>query len=394
MNATFKWMNGSRTRVWSIPTLLVALGGTAVSCGAETGRVFEVEADGASQIPLLDWRKWQISVNSSLHSDALQLRWFGKDNWADQVQPRKGVNLVQVDQSISISVGAADEGHQLAWTRRQLARLVMSEDTVRRMSQIDRGEFTTEDWRWAPELSLRGFYGEGLDWTYRSPGRSGWAWHGGAQLLGLKRLYGRELQGAVSYIARDQTYSFDAQSTQADSALKLPFQRPSGTDGQALLLKGRLAWQSPVMSLSAGVRDWGWVRWSGVPQQQLSLNSATTQKDANGFVIYKPLIQGQNSQSNLRWRTPWTLDVAAAWNVNTGQQLALLGEGVPNFGWLPSLRWSDTTNPFHWSLQWRRHQGDVLAQAQWLGWNVVTSTENFRRNARSQVWAVSYLHRF
>jgi hypothetical protein len=293
-----------------------------------------------------------------------------------------------------MSVGSSAQGHQLGWTRRQMGRLVASEDTVRRMGQIDRGEHAPESWNWRPDLLLKGFSGEGLDWTYRSFSGAGWSWEGGLQWLRLSRLYGRELTGTVSYDAADQSYGFQAQSLQVGSNLKLPFQKPVETLGQALLVHGHIHWRSESFGLSAGLRDWGQLRWAGLPQQVLRLNSSTSERDENGFIVYKPSIQGQNSQPVIRWRAPYTLDVAAHWRLGSAGQFSLQGERVPDFGWLPSLRWSRSLGSLDGALQWRMHQRDLLMQAQWHGWSVALSSQNFRRKAHSQVWTLAYLHRF
>lgn len=338
----------------------------------------------------LDVRQWRLQLRSDLHSDALALRYFGQKNWSDNAQPRSGMNLVQIDQSVSFLVGGSDQGHQLGWTRRQMARLVASEDTVRRMGQIDRGEHAPESWSWRPDLLLKGFSGEGLSWTYRSPPSIGWSWEGGLQWLRLSRLYGRELTGAVSYDAVDQSYGFQAQSSQVGSNLKLPFQKPVDTLGQAMLFHGQIQWRSESFGLSAGLRDWGQLRWAGLPQQILHLNSDTSKRDENGFVVYKPSIQGQNSQPVIRWRAPYTLDMGASWRLGSAGQFSLQGERVPDFGWLPSLGWRRSFGPLSGALHWRTHQRDLLAQGQWKGWSVALSSQNFRRNTHSQVWILAY----
>jgi hypothetical protein len=124
------------------------------------------------------------------------------------------------------------------------------------------------------------------------------------------------------------------------------------------------------------------------------LNSSTSERDENGFIVYKPSIQGQNSQPVIRWRAPYTFDVAAHWRLGSAGQFSLQGERVPDFGWLPSLRWSRSLGSLDGALQWRMHQRDLLMQAQWHGWSVALSSQNFRRKAHSQVWTLAYLHRF
>ncbi len=338
--------------------------------------------------------KVQLQLHSDLSSDPLALRHFDQKNWSDFIEARPGTNLVQVDQQLRLSAGSSQSGIQVGLLKRNFARLVIGEDTVRRLSQIDRGQDASSDWTLRPELMLKGFSGEGLEWTYRLPHASGWYGEAGVQMLRLSRLYGRELQGQAAYEAADQAYNFNVQSTQVGSRLKLPFQSAGDPYGQGLLFNARAGWQGPSLGGWLGVRDLGKLRWQGVPQQVLAINSATRQRDADGYVIYKPLILGQNSQPNLMWSAPWTLDAGTSWRLSAERQVAIEGQYIPQFGWLPSLRWTQASGPVKWSAQWRHHQQDAVLQLQWQGWGLGASSQNFQSDAKAQFWTLTYAHQF
>lgn len=387
-------MSASELRTLALLGSVCAVLGLLCSNAQAQAQVGVVQADATPDMPRSGAPAWRAELYSDLLSDPLPLRHFGQDNWADHVRARPGRNLVQVDQRFKVSFGSVDTGHQVGVVKRQLARLIMDADTIRRLAQIDHGAPSSEDWTLSPKLTLRGFSGQGLDWLYRGRSPSGWHWEGGVQWLRLARLDGRELDGTLAYQAQEQTYAFEVQSTQIGSRLRLPFQSAPEASGQGLLLQARAGWQAGSMSGSVGVRDLGWLRWGSVPRQVLQLNSNTQQRDANGYVIYQPLIQGQNSQPKVRWSAPWSLEVESTWRVQGYRQVTVLGQYVPDFGWLPAVRWSDQVGPVRWSAQWRQHQQDVVAQLQWRGWAVALSSENFKAQATSQLWALSYLQAF
>jgi hypothetical protein len=330
---------------------------------------------------------WQVSMQSSQYSDVLPLRYFGQRDWAQHVQPHRGRNLVQVEQSLVLTRAAKDSNQQWSLVARQMGRVVLDEPSARRIAQMGSGVDASQDWQWMPQIAYKAFSGYGLDWQYLALADEGFYAEGGAQALVLSRLSGRALGGEVDYSAVDGRYGFAVQSVQNSSQLRFPFQKPFDAQGQAWLLQGRWGWRSGALHVHAGVRDVGLLQWRGLPQQVLNLNSSTRTRDADGYILYRPLVQGQNSQTDVRWHAPWRGDVQLAWRASTTQTWSMPWQYVPGFGWLPALRWQEDGAGLKWALTWRQHQRDVLGQWSWGAWGFSLALGH---TSASQQWGISY----
>lgn len=336
----------------------------------------------------------EVQLRSELHSDPLPLRYFGQSKWAEHLTPRPGINLVQIDQSAEVLLASDKHERSVSLIARQFGRLVVSEETVRRLGEVARKDQSVQDWSLSPQMALKGFSGIGLDWQQSHPIASGWQWRWGAQGLLLRSLYARDLQGELNYQAANQTYAFDASSTEKNSSLKYPFQKSYDSSGQALLFQTHLRWVSGHMGLDAGIKDLGWLRWKQLPEQVLSLNSNVNDLDANGYLLYKPLLQGQNRQATVVWKAPWTAQINAHWSFTPDHQLSLPWQYIPNFGWLPAYRWTDTSQPLTWAVEWRQHDRNLVIQTQWQNWAVDFGLNNMASDSHSQVWRLSYSKKF
>ena len=330
---------------------------------------------------------WRVELHSERYSDPLPLRHLGQADWAEHVQARSGRNLVQVNQSLALRRVDATSRHQWSLLARQLGRIVMDETTAVRIGQIANGTESTQDWHWRPQLTYQGFAGYGLGWAYLTPQQEGVYFDVGSQLLTVTRLSARNFSGTVDFNASSQRYAFNVQSSRGDSRLAFPFQKPYAETGLALLLNGRVGWRSALWSFNVGVRDAGWLQWQGLPQQDLNYNTQNKVRDANGYILYRPLVQGQNSQNAARWRAPWTGELQAAVNIAPQTSLSLPWEYVPALGWLPAMRWQDQAGALQWSATWRQHQKDVLTQWHWGPWSLTWAAGRIRH---SQDLGLSY----
>lgn len=335
-----------------------------------------------------------VQIKSDLYSDPLPLKYFGKSNWTDYMQARPGMNLVRIDQSASIELGLKDASQSLSLLARSSGRLVLSEGTARRLSTVVQGEKGSQDWQVSPQLALKGFTGYGLDWQQTHDLGSHWQWQWGAQGLVLRSLYARDMQGDLSYQAVTQTYIFNARSIESSSNLQYPYQTPYDSTGQGLMFQTHLAWQSGHLEIEAGVRDLGWLRWQELPRQELILNSNVKERDNNGYLLYRPLLKGQNSQPTVVWSAPWTGDLKARWSFTQHHQLSLPWQYIPQFGWLPAYRWSDSSGRVPWAVEWRSHERNLVFQAQWKNWSANWGLANSESQSRSQVWRLTYAKRF
>lgn len=335
--------------------------------------------------------RWQVSLVSERLSDPLPLQYFGQPDWAAHVQPRSGRNLVQVNQSLSMTRVSAAGTQQWSWVARQLGRIVLDEDTARRMAQIATGQDAAQNWHGQHWLTYKSFSGQGIDWKYQSAVSEGFYADGGVQVLVLRSLSARSLDGEVNFNTADGRYAFNVQTGQSGNKLSYPFQKPFDAQGQALLLQGRLGWRAGPWHVSGGVRDAGWLRWQGLPHQALSLNSQTQTRDANGYIVWQPLVQGQNSQTDVRWGAPWTGDMQLGWRASAQQSWSLPWQYVPQVGWLPALRWQGDGAPVRWAVTWRQHQRDVTGQVGWGPWRVALALGN---TSHSQQLELAYAQNF
>jgi hypothetical protein len=303
------------------------------------------------------------------------------------VQARSGRNLVQVNQFLALRRVDATSRHQWSVLYRQLGRVVMDETTAVRIRQIAIGTETAQDWRWHPQLSYQGFAGYGMGWAYQAPVHEGAYVEGGTQVLSVNSLSARDVNGTVDFDAGLQRYSLNVQSVQSANRLDFPFQKTYDSAGLALFLNGRVGWRSGLWHLSVGVRDAGWLQWQGLPRQVLNYNTQNQVRDANNYVVFKPLVQGQNSQNASRWRAPWTGELQVSVNMTPQASLSLPWEYVPEFGWLPAMRWQAQAGALQWSATWRRHQKDVHTQWHWGPWSLTWAAGRIRH---SQDLALSY----
>ncbi len=349
----------------------------SLSCQGCTDAVFGANDAGQRKGGLPEWR---VELRSARYSDPLPLRYFGQADWAQRVQARPGLNLVQFDQSMSLQRVVNGSGHQWSLVLRQLGRVILDDTTALRIQQIDSGAEAAQDWQWHPQLTYRGLAGYGLGWAYRPNQHEGMYFEGGTQVLTVSSLSARDFSGAVDFNATSQRYAFNVQSTQSANRLVFPFQKPHDSAGLALLLNARVGWRSNPWHFSVGMRDAGWLRWQGLPSQFLNYNTQTQVRDANGHILYRPLVQGQNTQSDVRWSAPWTGELEASVNLTPHVSLSMPWEYVPRFGWLPAMRWQDHVGALKWSITWRQHQKDVQTQWHWGAWSLTFAAGRIRNS--------------
>lgn len=341
----------------------------------------------------LTFDSYKLDVRSDQHSDPLPLRYFGQSDWVKHLQPRAGLNLVRLDQSIEIGL-LSEESYGLAIIARNKGRLIATEETLNRAGELARDQSGVQDWRLTPKLSLTGFSGLGLAWQKSHALAEHLRLRWGAQGLLLKQLYSRDLAGLLDYQSSSQSYIFDITSFEKNSRLKTPFQSPFDSSGQGLLFQADLQWTFDTVRLEMGVSDVGWLRWQLLPEQLLNLNSNTSSRDANGYLLYKPLVQGQNYQRTVLWTAPWTGKIQASWYATPSQVVSLPWTYIPGFGWLPAYRWTHLGWPIVWSLEWRQHDRNLLFESRWNQWTFGWGLNNSRSESRSQAWHITYVKKF
>lgn len=344
--------------------------------------------------PSPDDRKvsWQLHLHAERFSDPLDLKYFGTPDWAKHVHARNGRNAVMVEHALEMTRSVSGSPHQWSILARQLGRLSLNEDSARRIAQIVGVMDEEKEWQAYADVDHKAFSGAGFGWKFVAPDDlNGFYIEGGVQALLLKSLTVRQVQGLVDFNSVNQRYAFNMENFHSGSNLDFPFQKPYSSSGYGLLFQGGVGWRSANWQLKANLRDVGLLHWSDIPHQTLILNTDNQKKDANGFIVYKPLVNGQNSQSSVRWQAPWTGSIDLMYKISNQQKISLPWQYIPKIGLLPALRWQDQTRTIRWALTGRAYQRDLVTQLQWQNWQLAFSLGQFER---SQLFSLAYVKSF
>jgi hypothetical protein len=338
----------------------------------------------------VDSAQLQLLLRSDRHSDPLALSLYGREAaWAD-LQPRRGRNLAYVDDEVRV------QGQSGAWQvsllARVLASVVSDQQSLELARDLETGERPVDDAHWRASLQFRALSGRGVALGRQWQPASGWKLQTEAQWLQLQRWRERALTGDIAFTAADRSYHFAALSTQRNDGLRFPFQSPFAAYGQAVLLSAQVQWQGSSSWAQAGLRDGGRLRWQGLPRQALRLTSDTREVDADGFVIYKPLAEGQYTQQRESAQWPWRATLAGGWADPSGQRVGLQLDHLPGYGWLPALQWSQAPHPVGpvFNALWRLHERRLELGAKWRGWQIQAGADRLGSSARSRTLALSW----
>ncbi len=333
---------------------------------------------------------WQLQAHSIRHSDALRLADFDSDDW-QAVAPRRGRNLTRLDDGLRLQTQRG------AWTwalvARSQATLLVGEQTLALARDIDGGRRPPADLALQANARLRGFSGGGLALGREHALAGGWRAGWELQALSLARWLERRLDGPVQFSAATGTYGFALRSTEVDNRLDFPFRQDFARRGSALLLATTLAWDGGPAWARAELRDGGWLRWRGMPRQDAKLDTATQAVDADGFLIYRPLIEGRNTQDGLQRHLPWRASVAAGVQLGQGQRLGLHAERLPDFGWLPAVSWQTggaAPGAPSFGARWQLHERRLVLMADWRGFSLRAGADRLGATARSRELALGY----
>lgn len=335
---------------------------------------------------------WQFSLRSDRHSDALPLATLGDDDWR-HLAPRPGRNLAYVDEQLRLQRRSG------LWTFGLLARsqatLVASRETLQLAAMVDGGQRPASDTRWSADMRLRAYSGAGALVAREWPLAPGLTLDLSAQLLALGRWRERRIHGPVSYDASTASYAFALQSNELDDRLEFPFPQAFARRGVGALLGAELAWTGGPWSARAALRDGGWLHWRGVPQQRATLTTDAQGLDADGFVVFRPLVEGRNAQAGLTQSMPWRGHLALSRTVAEGRQVAVTLDAVPGFGALPALQWQQRLDlaaigPMQLGLGWRLHERRATLALAWRGWQLQAGADRLDAAARSREFALRW----
>jgi hypothetical protein len=310
---------------------------------------------------------WSLQLSAQQHSDALPLSRFDADDNTAELVSRHQRDLAYLDHELRLS--HTQGAHRISLVTRQSATLVASRDAIDLVAEVSRLGQPAGDRAWSAQGRYLAFAGSGLAWQTRFQPARDWQLDLGAQGLMLQRWRERRISGAASYRAATHAYRFDLNAFEADDELAFPYQRSFAPRGYALLLDGALRWQGERHAARLSWRDVGRLQWRGLPQNSSVLSSETQTYDADGYVVYEPLIQGQNSQPTRRRNAPARVTLTGEWQVQAGTTLEARGEWLQSFGVLPALAVSHTAGDWRYAATWRTHERRLTLG---LGWRALT----------------------
>lgn len=337
---------------------------------------------------------WSLLVQQRSHADALPLARLGDDDPA-ALRPRPGRNLAYLEDTLRLArrFGA----WHLTLLARQSATLVAGADTLALAADLDAGRQPVDPRHWTVRARWQGFAGAGLAAGRRHALAPGWTLDWETQALALGRWQARRLDGQVRYDPASRSYALQLVAEREDDRLAFPFQRGFAAHGGALLGGVRVQGAIGPWRLQGGVEDGGWLHWQGLPRQTQVIDTDRETVDADGYVVYRPLVQGRNAQSPLtRWhpaRGLLAIDRLGPGGQRFGASLTLL----PGFGALPSLTWerpAATPGGASLAAAWRWHERRLDLQWQWQGWRWQAGLDRAGAGVRSRAWGLSYSRAF
>lgn len=322
---------------------------------------------------------WSFELDSERHSDPIALGALAGAG-ADQLRPRSGRNLVYVEEAARAGRTWGDWRWSLL--ARQSATIVANEAALRLAQQVD-GAGSAESARWQADARFRAFAGAGAEVARAWSLAGGWQLDTSLQALVLGRWRERTLRGAASFDAATAAYRFDLRTARLDDHADEPFQQPFAAHGQALLAGLGLRWQQGPWQARIALEDLGWLHWRGLPQQDATLSTDTQATDADGFLVYRPLVQGRNSQAGLTRSAPLRGLAEVVWQAAPAHRVNLTVRtrlGVP----LPSLGWQTQHGALQAGAQWHVHEQRLALHARWQGWQLRLGGDRLGASAHSR----------
>ena len=284
------------------------------------------------RLPVAQAEAWTVSARLgwSEGSDALPLRAMEGD-WS-RYQPRPGNQVAA--QFAQAEVSAARSGWEFAIHRRSELLLTGSRgafDLVhayKRRAQpapgtafsarvVAQGAKTTgvrvaRTWGAGPRQRMRGDHED-----------AGWRWTLAATALSVHRSLAADLRGSASY-GPGGPEAFEGTATRHDSSKQFGGFGNAGATGQGLSVDAGLSWgRIDGLRLNLSLVDvWSHLELAEVAAQSLRLASATLAYDADGYLVYRPALNGQNRSASLRTQLLRKSSLVADWPLN----LPVLGE--------------------------------------------------------------------
>lgn len=326
-----------------------------------------------------------VCVSSDRFSDPLPLKALFHND-LDQAQSRGRQNLIYLRDEAR--VGARWASGVLSIVARQSANLVADEGATAVIHDMATPGSPGARYDHTVNLLFSGFAGVGLAFDTGShiTAQGNWAWHAGAQLLSVQRLLARDLVGRVQFDDATGIYSLHATSGYVNDRLHFPFQRPVAPGGWGALFQGGVLWQPhEQLVLHAQVQDLGRLQWRALPQEAMQLSTETSHVDADGYLVYQPLVEGHNSQSRYTTTPVATWSVEGQWTVGPQWDVQAQVRKMDGFGQaLPytGLTWQNSA--WQGALGWLWHERAASLRVGWGGWRIALAADRLDGSAHAR----------
>ena len=336
---------------------------------------------------------WQVSVQSEHHLDGAPLSLLDSDALWQTIRPRPGANLAYVIDEVD--AGRRVDDWTVSLVARERGEVIANRDALAVGRVVDSGDDPATSRHWTVSAQAFGFVGAGLAVERQWQPADQWRLRTGVQVLALTRVIDRRITGWGSYDAAAGTYSADLHSWQADDHLRFPFQRGHASTGQAFLMDGELAWHAASADGGDDIRvalrwkDVGLLQWTGLPQQQETLSNQLTQRDANGFVVYQPLIQGRDIQTRWRrWSVPLS-ELELDEPVMDAGHWIVASRYLPGAGLLPRIGARQSASDWHFEEDWHVHERRAAVAVGFAGLRL-SGGADLHASHRSLSWGIAW----
>lgn len=268
---------------------LAALAACGASCLPVQAQGNAPEGALSGWVPYLEVRLWEAY-------DGIPIRQFERD-WSVGFAPKAGRNVMF--QRNRAEAGVENGPWRLAVEYRQEAVLRTTGATMELVHRYKQRLKPSEPASFDAAATLDGWSARGLRagrW-FELPGMGARAprLNLAAALYGAARLRENTLAGQVA--ANGDAYSFNVTQTDVNSRFHYPFMRETA-GGSGGSVSAALDWPLGADSnVTLQLDDlWSRMKWSNVPQTEQIADSAVAHYDEQGYINYRPLLHGQNSQ--------------------------------------------------------------------------------------------------
>ena len=326
-----------------------------------------------------------LCVSSLRYSEPLSLGDL-VDNRLEAVRSRGSHNLIYVRDEVRVGFGGA--WGQFSVLARQVGTLYASSGAVNVVQDVKTPGQPADAYQENLKLKMVGFGGVGVA-LQSQPWRLGVDVDitAGAQWLQLRRMLMRDVVGEVTHLANSTTYALVAESQYVSNKIKFPYQQDTAARGHALLLNGTLRWRPDAFwQFDLRVTDWGRLWWRGMPQDDMIASSQTSAVDADGYIVYKPMIQGHYSQRNVARTSVATWRGVAHWRFQPAWSLELAVDRIDGFPRaLPQIGVVyQTDRGIVWSAGWHEYEQMGRLGVSYKGFQLMLAADRWGGGAHAR----------